>query len=270
MTPKTERVAGMVVRTYGTGPETFVGYHGWSGDHRSFAPLIAHMPSNVRLVAPDLPGFGESPAPSAWTFSAYLDHLDALLEALGHRHVTVIGNCAGAVLAMEQAIRRPNRFGRLVLIDPFAYVPWYFRVLTLPVVGRLFYRATFANPLGRCVTNGALKSKRTEQTHLTAAFDDVDHAHAFAYLRMLCTPRSYLRYGAIHHPVSLLFGERTFFAVRRSVELLGSMWSASRVAVLPRAGHLPIQESTCALAAEAFAVFPPRDDACTPRRACVV
>lgn len=256
MKPVVERVAGVAVRIYGEGPETYVGYHGWSGDHRSFAPLLAHLPPDARLVAPDLPGFGQSAAPPRWTFEAYLDRLDAFLDAFDLRGATVIGNCAGAVLALEQAVRDPGRFGRLVLVDPFAYVPWYFRVLTVPVVGRLFYGATFANPLGRRVTNVALRSKRTEQTHLTAAFDGVNHDSAFRYLRMLCTPRSYRRYGAIQRPVSILFGERTFVAVRRSVGLLGAMWPQSRSVMLPGAGHLPIRESTLTLATHAFGTEP--------------
>ena len=252
MTPVLTRVGEVAVHTYGRGVRTYVGYHGWSGSHRSLEPLVPHLPREARLIAPDLPGFGQSAAPSAWSLERYLDRLDAVFDALDLTDVTVIGNCAGAVLAMEQALRNPGRMERLVLIDPFAYVPWYFRVLTVPLLGWWFYRAAFANPLGRVMTNAALRSKRTEQTDLTLDFHRVDHRNALCYLRMLCSLGPYRRYGAIELPVSLLYGERTFQAIRRSVTLLQAQWARSRSAVLPGAGHLPIQESTDTLAAHAF------------------
>lgn len=251
-TPTPDRAAGVAVHTHGVGDEVYIGYHGWSGSHRSMEPLVSYLPRTARLVAFDLPGFGQSAPPKRWSFEDYVAGLDAALDALEVDDATVIGNCAGAILALEQAVRCPGRFRRLVLIDPFAYVPWYFRLLTMPVFGTLFYRLSFANPFGRFVTDVALKSKRTEETNLTEAFHRVDHANAFSYLRMLCSLGSSARYASLDLPVQLLFGERTFSAVRRSVEILSDVWPHAEVAVLLGAGHLPVREATQEVARYAF------------------
>ena len=40
----------MFVKRYGTGPRHFLGLHGWSGDHRTFEPLIHDLPEDLRIV----------------------------------------------------------------------------------------------------------------------------------------------------------------------------------------------------------------------------
>ncbi len=229
--------------------EHYFALHGWSGDSGSFDPIRPHLPEQVHLVAPDQPGFGARPGPQAWDFDAYTQPLLEDLEALKWPKCTLVGNCAGAVVALELALRQPQRFDRLVLIDPFAFVPWYFRWLTHPILGRLFYWSTFANPMGRWLTNTALRSKRTEDTSLVEGFEAARHQAAFSYLTMLCRGADARRYAGVRVPVTLPFGSKTFSAVKRSVDIYQSLWPQAEAFMLEGAGHLPIQEATTQLAA---------------------
>ena len=239
-------------RWYGAGGRTFVALHGWSGDHRTFAPLQGHLPKWARLWAPDLPGFGAAPPPARWDFDALTRPILEGMDAQGIARATLVGNCAGAVVAMELALRHPERVEGLVLIDPFAYAPWYFRLLTWGWPGWLFYHSTFANPLGRWITNVALAARRTADTDLTEGFARVRHDVAFRFLRLLCSVPHVSRYAALSMPVRLLYGERTFGAVKRSVAMFRSLWPRAVVHALPGAGHLPIQEAAAALARLGF------------------
>lgn len=239
-------------RWYGAGPRTFVGLHGWSGDAGTFAPLQPFLPSGVRLWAPDLPGFGAAPPPPRWDFDALTSALAAELDAEGVGPATFVGNCAGAVVAMELALRHPERVTGLVLIDPFAYAPWYFRLLTWGWPGWFFYRATFANPVGRWLTDRALAARRAADTDLTAGFGRVRHDVTHRFLRLLCSVPEVQRYAPLAMPVRLLYGERTFGAVRRSVTMFQTLWPRARAHTLTGAGHLPIQEAPGALAALTF------------------
>ncbi len=229
--------------------ERYFALHGWSGDAASFDPIRPHLPQGVHLVAPDQPGFGARPGPRAWDFEAYTQPLLADLDSLMWPECTLVGNCAGAVVALELALRRPQRFKRLVLIDPFAFVPWYFRWLTQPILGRLFYWSTFANPVGRWLTNTALRSKRTEETSLVEGFEGARHQAALAYLMMLCRGADARRYAGLSMPATLLFGSKTFGAVKRSVAIYQALWPQAQAYMLEGAGHLPIQEATTQLAA---------------------
>ena len=247
-----EPVPGVVVYRYGDGPRPVVALHGWSGDHRTFEPLAKYLRPEQSLYSFDQPGSGESASPAEWTMDAYVSPMLDALDALGVHRFELIGNCAGAVFAFELAVRAKERVQRIIAIDPFAYVPWYFRLLTSPFLGRLFYMFTFANPLGRWLTDGALRSKRTDESSLTKSFEAVRHDDAFMTLSLLCTLDDWYRYSPINAPVLLLQGEKTFGAVRRSVQIYHALWPRSRVAILEGAGHLPIRETEPAVGAYCF------------------
>lgn len=235
----------------GRGARTFVALHGWSGDHRTFDPLQAYLPADARVLSLDQPGFGATEAPEAWTYDAFCAPLLAALDREGVERATLVGNCAGAVIALELALRAPERFERLVLVDPFAFVPWYFRLLT-GALGRLFYWTAFANPIGRLITNLALASKRREDTDLTEGFEAIRHDVAFEYLRLLCRDADVNRYARLEMPITILHGARTFDAVKRSVDVFEALWPQLERHELDGAGHLPIREAAVAVARLGF------------------
>ena len=95
------------------------------------------------------------------------ESIAAFIESLDSARVTVIGNCSGAILGLLANELVPSRIARFVLIDPFAFLPWYFKVFVHPTYGRVAYHSTFANPIGRWATNLSLKKKRSADSDLT-------------------------------------------------------------------------------------------------------
>lgn len=237
---------------WGSGARGIFGFHGWSGDHRTFLPLRPHVPSEVSFFSFDHPGFGQSPAPRAWSFEAVTAPLCRLIERSGLDRVELVGNCSGAFTALHVALGLGARVARVVLVDAFAYVPWYFRWLTTDPLGKTFYQLTFANPIGRSVCNLALRNQRTEDSHLTRSFSEVDHQHAHAFLRLLCSQRDVSPFAPVGAQIDLVHGERTFQAVRTSIGFWQNIWPHARVHQLAGAGHLPIEEATTELAALIF------------------
>jgi len=238
--------------TYGSGHDVWLALHGWGGSHLTFAPLAPHLPEGVRLIAVDMPGYGRSPAVAQWSMEAYLAPLGELIDALPEGQFSLIGNCSGAIFGLEAVLRRPERFSRLVLIDPFAWLPWYFRLFLLPFAGRLFYLTAFANPVGRVLANVALSRHRKEDVSITESFTRVDHDAALKTLRLLSTVRGARTYQQVHHPVSILRGERTFAAVTQSIADWLANWPHAPVHVVAGAGHLPILENPALVAQLAF------------------
>jgi len=247
----------MYVKRYGTaGEQLYFGLHGWSGDHRTFAPLAARMPASAALYSADLPGCGQSPALSNLNVDSVTDEIvKAVLVAVPPgKQVTLIGNCSGAILGLLAAGRIEERVRRLVLIDPFAYWPWYFRVFVAKSFGRYAYRTTFANPFGRWLTNQSLRGHRTAETDLTNSFGEIDHDVAQRYLALLAEVGGIARFANLRRvPIEIVYGERTFGAVKKSVGMWQKIWPQSRARVLAGAGHLPIMEATEALSEIVFA-----------------
>jgi pimeloyl-ACP methyl ester carboxylesterase len=248
----------MYVKRYGAGEqETYFGLHGWSGDHRTFAPLAAHLPPRASLYSADLPGCGQSPATRQ---DLMLDTVsDEIVEAIKdvtppRGRVTLIGTCSGAILGLLAAQRIQPRLKRLVLIDPFAYWPWYFRVFVAKSFGRYAYRTTFANPFGRWLTNQSLRGHRTAETDLTNSFGRINHDIAQRYLALLAEVEGIERFAGLRNvPIDIVYGERTFDAVKKSIAMWQGIWPQARAHVLSGAGHLPILEATAALSEIAFA-----------------
>jgi pimeloyl-ACP methyl ester carboxylesterase len=80
-------------------------------------PLAA---AGHRVIALDLPGFGEAPVPAAMTH--WLDVIETL-EALGIERSTLVGNSFGAAVALRVAVVAPEKVGALVLAAPSAEAP---------------------------------------------------------------------------------------------------------------------------------------------------
>lgn len=241
----------MHVQRYGTGPDVYFGLHGWGGSHLTYAPLIPHLPPSATFYSADLPGYGRSPRPASWAAEVVGAAVAAEVRAIASPPMTLVGNCAGGIFALIAAGVAPERVRRIVLIDPFAFVPWYFRVFVQPGYGRIAYRSTFANPIGRWLTNASLKKHRTADTHLTDSFKELDHEVAIHYLEMLHAIDGITRFGGVDADVEIVFGERTFAAVKESVVRWQALWPKARRWQLP-AGHLPIEEAPAELAAIVF------------------
>jgi len=80
-------------------------------------PQLASLADEFRLVAPDLRGYGQSPATKGTVTMAELaQDVWALLDELGMSAVAVVGLSMGALVAMEMAIARPERVWALGLV----------------------------------------------------------------------------------------------------------------------------------------------------------
>jgi pimeloyl-ACP methyl ester carboxylesterase len=237
----------MHLERYGSGAQVYFGLHGWSGDHTTFVPLLDHLPADASLYSADLPGCGKSPAPPHWTLAAITDEVVTAIASIATAPITLIGNCSGALLGLLAAKQLARNIGRLVLIDPFAYWPWYFKVFVAPGWGKYAYYSTFANPVGRWLTNRSLTNKRTAQTHLTQSFAAVNHEVVQRYLVMLTGIDGIAQFSQMPMPIDIVYGARTFAAVKKSAAQWRTIWPQARCWELPGAGHLPIEEATAQL-----------------------
>jgi pimeloyl-ACP methyl ester carboxylesterase len=94
--------------------------HGFRGDHHGLEPVVAHL-TGVRVVMPDLPGFGEStPLEGEHSVAAYAAWLTAFAAAVGlDESVVVLGHSFGSIVT-SAALADGLRASRLVLVNPIA------------------------------------------------------------------------------------------------------------------------------------------------------
>jgi pimeloyl-ACP methyl ester carboxylesterase len=240
------------VERHGRGPRVYFALHGWGGDRRTFAPLAPFVPEDVSLCAADLPGCGDSRRPRAWTLEALVEEIVGAVRGLDEKSVTLVGNCGGAVFALLAARELGATVERVSMIDPFAYLPRYFRLFNAGEFGRRAYDATFANPLGRWLTNRSLRGRRAGAADLTASFAEVDHESARRYLALYEEVGGVETFRGLGTPVEIVYGERTFGAVKRSLALWREVLLQANVCELEGAGHQPFVEAPARVAGVVF------------------
>ena len=88
------------------------------------------------VLAPDLLGQGQSDKPRGeYSLGAHANTLRDLMDTLGHKRATIIGQSLGGGVAMQFAYQFPERCERLVLVDSGGLgreVTFYLRMLTVP------------------------------------------------------------------------------------------------------------------------------------------
>ena len=90
--------------------------HGWGGRIESMRPVIDCLRGPFRVIAMDLPGFGESEVPSGvWGTPDYAAYVSDVLGKLGIDKAHFVGHSFGAKTALYLAATRPAVVDKLVL-----------------------------------------------------------------------------------------------------------------------------------------------------------
>jgi pimeloyl-ACP methyl ester carboxylesterase len=97
-------------------PIVFV--HGLAGCWQNWLENIPHFARDHRVIALDLPGFGDSPMPP-WevSISNYGRLLDEFCRKLNVHSSALVGNSMGGFIAAESAISQPEWVERLALVS---------------------------------------------------------------------------------------------------------------------------------------------------------
>ena len=107
--------------TSGTGGTPVVLVHGYSMSSAVWEKVLPLFPSDHRLFAVDLRGFGRSDKPkSGYSCPELSDDIAAFLDAMGISKAVLIGHSFGGLLIQHFAARHPERLLALVLSNTFA------------------------------------------------------------------------------------------------------------------------------------------------------
>lgn len=93
--------------------------HGIGVTSSYFEPLARALATDRRVLVPDLPGWGRSPRPArALDVGELALALLSFLDEEGLERAPIVANSLGCQIAVELAIRAPERVDALVLIGP--------------------------------------------------------------------------------------------------------------------------------------------------------
>jgi pimeloyl-ACP methyl ester carboxylesterase len=108
--------------------------HGYAETSRMWRPIIPALAKRFMVIAPDLPGIGDSEIPaSGLDMKAAAIRIHALARSLGVQKAEVVGHDIGLMVAYAYAAQFPTEVEKLVVMDAF-----------LPGVGE--WEAVYNNP----------------------------------------------------------------------------------------------------------------------------
>ncbi len=90
--------------------------HGHPGSGSSMSVFTKHLSQRFQTIAPDLRGYGSSRTRLDFTMTDHLIDLESLLDRFQINRCLVLGWSLGGILAMELALRLPERVSGLILI----------------------------------------------------------------------------------------------------------------------------------------------------------
>jgi len=133
----------------------------WSFLYRKMVPVIAG--AGLRVVTPDLVGFGRSDKPSKrsdYTYQRHVDWMRAVVEQLGLSRITLFGQDWGGLIGLRLAAEEERSFERIVAANTFlptgdrhpgdAFLAW-----------QKFSQETPEFPVGGIVAMGSATELRT-------------------------------------------------------------------------------------------------------------
>jgi haloalkane dehalogenase len=91
----------------------------WSFLYRQMIPVL--LDAGLRVVAPDLVGFGRSDKPAEPSDYTYARHVEwvraAVLDELGLTGITLVGQDWGGLIGLRLVAEHPDRFARVVVAN---------------------------------------------------------------------------------------------------------------------------------------------------------
>jgi pimeloyl-ACP methyl ester carboxylesterase len=234
---------------------TLVLVHGLFASHRSFDDVIERLSEHFHVIAPDLPGFGESEKPSparyAYGIEAHAEALADLIAAFGAGRVSVLGHDLGGAVAITLAAEHKELVHRLVLESSLAHpfrMSLKARVALAPVVGGIAFKQLYGRAVFRSFFGDEMYSRSCAPPlervdwHYDVFNTPSARESAHAMLRATRDTRAIVaRLPRITVPTLVLWGhEDRIFPVESGRRLAREIRGA-RLEILD-AGHVPHEE----------------------------
>jgi pimeloyl-ACP methyl ester carboxylesterase len=212
--------------------------HGTNLDRRLWNEEIKWMQERAQVLRYDLRGQGESPFPEE-PYGNHEDLIELLIE-LDAKKVTLIGLSAGAQVALDVALERPDLVKRMVLASPSLdrfspkVMPPYLEELVKALQSGDFDQA---NEILLASSLLAVPAHHKELVRAMAEKNAVIWKIPFSLVKM-ARPPAINRLEELDVPTLVLVGENDMAAVHEIGDVLLEKIPGSKRITIPDGGHL--------------------------------
>ncbi len=233
--------------------------HGLLVTSHAFSGLIPELVPHARVLAPDLPGCGDSDRPppvlcadysARWQAAA----IEELLDSIGVDQVDLVGHSWGGAIAACLADVAPHRVRRLVLVDPTVFsmpVPIEGRLAQLPTLGPYLFKNLYRrNELRRYLARAFSSEDMLSEADVDLYWDRLaraggrEAAHAMLMQLMHSETMAAMlpRLRAITAPTLVVWGDRDAIVPREHADRVAAAIPGAQLRWIEGCGHSPAEE----------------------------
>jgi pimeloyl-ACP methyl ester carboxylesterase len=231
------------IREAGSGPPLLY-LHGAEGLRPGWPPFLAALAERFRVLAPDLPGFGQSNGGEQFQDGLDLTiYLQDLLDTLGLDRVPILGHDLGGMAAAELAAAADRRVSALVLVAPLGLWADDDPILDFFATPRDMLEPLTWHSLSTDGAAAVLAPPETEDEELRLRLERTGNlATATRFLWPIPDRGLKRRIHRVSAPTLLVWGQSD----RIVPPSYGPRWLAAlpdaQLAIVPSAGHEPMLE----------------------------
>jgi len=228
--------------------------HGFPLSRAMWHEQISGIGSSYRVIAPDLRGHGDSPAPDGvYTMDEMADDVVESLDELNIAEPTVLGGLSmGGYVAFSIMARYPERVRALILMDTRASADTPEVARDREASAKAVLDADSAHPvvakmLPRLFGKATLEEHPERVEPLRALMEQSPPRGVAGALRgMALRPDRRPMLAQISVPTLVLVGEEDVITPPDEVKVLAGAIPNARLVVIPKAGHLAPYENPVA------------------------
>lgn len=231
--------------------------HGFPHDRQLWEAQLAAAPAGARLIAIDLPGFGDSEQAALPALDAWADWIIAALDTLGVQRAVFCGLSMGGYLCFALWRRHPSRVMGLVLADTKAGADSA-EAQDKRVAMQATVLADGVAAIADAMMPGMIGKTTRETRPRTVAFVDamlrrasVGAVHA-ALDAMRTRPDSSATLSTLTVPTLIICGDEDALTPVKESEAMRAAIPGAELAIIPGAGHVSNVEHPAAFNAVLF------------------
>ncbi|WP_344102322.1 alpha/beta hydrolase [Nocardiopsis rhodophaea] len=235
--------------------------HGLGHRRQAWYPVMADLRERHEVIALDLPGFGDSPAPDverAYDVPSLVDTVRRFCDDLGLDRPHLVGNSLGGAVALE--LGAAGAASSVTALSPIGFNPppagAGARLLAGAAQVAAFVppsvlRAATHSPAGRALARRALRGDPSDPADRHLAFDASAITAGSPYVRLAPHVAAYtFTASVVPCPVTIAWGDRDRLlppsGARRALRRIPH----ARQVTLLGCGHIPMSDHPRAVAAE--------------------
>ncbi len=203
--------------------------HGWGSNNNRWqkvGELLAKR--GIKVIIPDLPGFGNSDKPStAWNLDDYCEFVAEFTKLFNLEKFYLLGHSFGGALAVKYSLKFPEKIDRLFLVSAACFRRSSFKKKLLYAISKIFKVFSFI-PFVKKAFYKFIVGK-SDYSYTQGIMRDI-------YLKIIKEDLSDILL-QVQVPTTIIWGEKDDVTKIKDARLINKKIKGSHLKIIPGANH---------------------------------